>query len=124
MAWQELSRVPVGKLGIFEEGSYLDNCRLLRGEKISVVPCGGLVGVVLTGPFEIRKNLLVERVDWNLGDVDVGTGFLFPPRRVIFDTVADCRPEYHHVDRRVLVWLGLEIIDALPSNWGLIGRHG
>jgi hypothetical protein len=64
---------------------------------------------ILTWPLEIRETLVVERVDWNLGNIDVSTGFLFPSRRVIFDTVADCRPEYRHVDRGVLVWLGLQI---------------
>ena len=52
---QELIRVPVGIFRIFEERRYLDNSRLVRGKKISVKPCGGLVGVVLTGPLKSAK---------------------------------------------------------------------
>ena len=61
--------------GILEERLDLDDVGFLSREKVSVEPGPGHIGVISAeAGREIRKDLLVESVDWNFGDVHMTAG--------------------------------------------------
>src|SRR5271157_2034283 len=73
--WYPLIRFPIGVFGILEERLDLDDVGFLSREKVSVEPCPGHISVISAeAGREIRKDLLVESVDRNLGDVHMTAG--------------------------------------------------
>ncbi len=121
----ELVGIPVGMLGIGQEAFHRHDIGGFRHEEVAIVPAAGHIGVVARQPArEVGEDLLVQRLDRHLGDVDLAAGLLLPVRHMVFEAVADRRLQDHHVDRRALVGLGLEERHAFRRDRRFIGRLG
>ena len=88
----------------------------------------GHVGVVTTAPGgEIRENLLVQLIAWNLGHIHLATCLLLPELRPILEPVAKRAFQYQDVDRRAL-GNGFDFRNSIRSfvtgaSWGTDGSE-